>query len=478
MPMALPERMAETLRKYDMLAKGRRILVAFSGGSDSLALLCAFLAIKEEWALEIAAAHLDHGLRGDKAKADADWAEAFCRDKGLAFFRGYWPGLQEAKDGRSPEEAAREARRRFLEATLKEWPGDLIALGHHLDDQAETVLIRLLNGAGLRGMGGIWPMNGRYIRPLLEMDRQEILDYVEKLGIEARYDETNEDVAYLRNRLRGQVMPILKGCNPGFAAAVGRMTELVRREDAFLDGLAGEALAGLRTAVTGPEREKLSALYKLADMEQRALDQPKIALAGLAGLDPVLARRALRLWIAEETGVALDMAGVERIHRLAIDGRTGATAEAGGGLRVRKDKGCLAAARESAPPGRDEAEAKERPIRPGETIQLPGGARIRAGQPGDAEGAAAFDRYVSAWAGEGAWPVIRRRRAGDWLAMPYGRKKLKEMFQEKGIPRELRDYLPVLAVGAQVIWVPGVVGALSPGAPCPSNPIEFACLIS
>ena len=150
MQLAFPQQMAETMRKYRMIEKGGRILVAFSGGVDSLSLLCALLALQKEWNLDIAAAHLDHGLRGDISRADADWSEDFCQKKRIPFFRGYWPGHAEVRAGKSPETAARAARRRFLEDTLRQWQGDAIALGHHLDDQAETVLIHLLNGTGLR----------------------------------------------------------------------------------------------------------------------------------------------------------------------------------------------------------------------------------------------------------------------------------------------------------------------------------------
>jgi len=490
--MALVKRMEETLRKNQMLAYGSRVLVAFSGGVDSVSLLCALLAIKDAWGLRIAAAHLDHGLRGKASLEDADWAEDFCRSRDVTFFRGYWPGSLEVKPGRSPEEAARKARRLFLEDKLKEWPGDVIALGHHTNDQAETVLIHLLNGAGLRGLGGMWPVRGVYIRPLLEINRRMIEDYVAELGVLPRFDETNEDTAYLRNMLRLRVIPVLEACNPEFAAAAVRMAELARQEDAFLDRLADEALSRLCADCApgsiqepppardggkraGGEGRRLT-LRTLAGKAQVAEDGLRISLSGLLALDPVLAQRVLRLWLAKGKTPSGDKAGIERVFRLAQSGRNGSRTYVSGGLAVKREKDALAMERRP-----DSGHMQDRPepvqlaevqIKPGETVVLhDGSVQITAGREGDpAMTDEAFDRFICDWPAHESWPVLRGRRPGDWLSMPYGRKKLKEMFIEKGVPQELRDSLPLLAFGSQVLWVPGVVKASGPLTASPSKP--------
>ncbi|MCL1804528.1 MAG: tRNA lysidine(34) synthetase TilS [Clostridiales bacterium] len=559
-----PERVKETLIRHNMLAGGARVLAAFSGGADSLALLCALFALKGEGLLELAAAHLDHGLRGERSREDADWAEGFCRERDITFFRGYWPGHEHVKEGRSPEDAARKARRAFLEGALKEWKGSAIALGHHLDDQAETVLIHLLHGAGPRGLGGMAPVNGLYIRPLLEVSRREVTDYVGELGIEPRFDETNDDTAYLRNRLRRLVVPLLKEGNPGFAAAAGRAAELVREEDAYLDRLAAEALAGMSIAgatqadpgLADPpsEADRLAILYKLAGREAEAAETYRISLRGLTALDPVLARRALRLWLTARTGrLDADMAGIERVYRMALSGRTGSRAEVYGGISVVKEKGSLTllyrreaggepgasaqeaardaqeAARGAQAPKLEEAGAAERrryevPVMPGETVTIAGGkAAIRAdwaeeashsgfvkdassgsqaaevpaadapsGSPaveapgGGKADESIVDSYACPWPAGGPWPTLRYRRPGDWLQMPYGRKKLKDKLIEKGVPRGIRDSLPLLAFGPQVLWIPGVAKAEGPYAPPAGEPgpdaaqdvkqIRFDCL--
>lgn len=485
-------------------------MVAFSGGADSLALLCAFLAIKDDWALEVAAAHLDHGLRGEDSRADAEWAEAFCQSRGVVFFRGYWPGYREVKPGQSPEIPARTARRHFLEAMLEKWPGDAIALGHHLDDQSETVLIHLLNGAGLRGMGGMQPVQGPYIRPLLDTRRTQILDYIKELGLSPRHDASNEDTAYLRNRLRLQILPVLKECNPGFAAAAGRMAALARQEDAFLDGLAEKALAKLdhtgRAPAGAAEQEKLSAWRILAGLKPDKADMPGLSLRGFASLDPVVARRALRLWIIRQTGITgIDMAGTERAYQLAFAGRAGAQAEIAGGVRIQKERDLLVIAKTLEEgeniQGDDMAASVLHKVKPGDAIPIAGGkawitvdwaggaiplpARPDGGFSCGTTEMKAFDRYECDWPDQGPAPGLRYRRAGDWVWMPYGRKKLKDIFIEKGVPRGLRGALPVLALDAQVLWVPGVVKASSPhggGPGKPDNPAEkraeFTCFTS
>jgi tRNA(Ile)-lysidine synthetase-like protein len=439
------------------------------------------------------------------------------------------------KDGRSPEEAARNARRSFLETTLEHWPGDAVALGHHLDDQAETVLIRLLSGTGIRGLGGMWPVRGPYIRPLIETDRGAILDYVAGLSLSPRHDETNDDTAYLRNRLRLRIIPELKACNPGFNTTVGRMAELARKEDAYLDRLAGEALGRLIPVSGIHERDK--ALFKLAGKDPAAESRSRISLPGLLGLEPVLAARALRLWIVEMAKMTrADMADVDRIYELALKGKPGSAVPAGGGYHVRKERDVLALSGQvtltkdesmrveptkDAPmkdesmkdePGKDAPMKgklmKDEPVSgeptkdafmkrkllmgesaqgmlviPGDTAEFISGVRftsrwvadqaavqaedkpvgaelVRAESVEDEHGCdEPFDWLTLAWPTEEPWPELRRRRPGDWLNMPYGRKKLKELFNEKAVPLAIRDLLPLLVRGSQVLWVPGVVKA-------------------
>ncbi|MDR1192603.1 MAG: tRNA lysidine(34) synthetase TilS, partial [Peptococcaceae bacterium] len=366
-PGSFAERVRATIMKYGMLPPGCRVLVGFSGGPDSVALLCALAELRPSWGGEVAAAHLDHGLRGEAAAADADWAADFCRRRQIPFFRGYWAGKEAAKAGLSPEDAARQARRQFLEDALAQWPGDRIALGHHLDDQAETVLIHLIHGGGLRGLSGIWPVRLPYIRPLLEVRRQEILAYCQALAVEPREDATNRQDTYLRNRLRHRVVPLLEGCNPRFSESAGRLAELARQEDAYLDQLAAAALEKVsapekaiapekttapgKTAVATLEAASQTSFRPVADRSEAYISflpaAAREALTGggpkcpdaaaLAALEPVLARRALRLWLGRET----DQAGIQRILDLAAGLKDPAQATIAGGMLVEKRRGLL-----------------------------------------------------------------------------------------------------------------------------------------
>ena len=344
------------------------------------------------------------------------------------------------------------------------------------------MLIHLMYGTGLRGMGGMRPVQGLYIRPLLEIRRSMILDYIAELGLKPRIDATNNDPSYLRNRLRLQVTPVLERCNPGFVAAIGRAAELARREDDYLDSLAGEALAELAlppaTFMEGVNGEQAYRLGQIVAAEtSEANPAPRLSLLKLMALDPVIAGRALRLWIARMTGKAgQDMAATERLYQLADNGRNGAHTEMRGGLRIRKEGDSL----RIVPGGKKEQTRGEKqiagqigadgiPLRPGETIWLAGGKlSLHTRRTEDTEEALVrktdkeqfFDSYTCAWPEREPALMLRCRRDGDWLQMPYGRKKLKDMFIEKKIPPALRGVWPLLACGAQVLWIPGLVKAL------------------
>src|SRR4051794_33922138 len=202
--MSVHSRVLRTIRKHAMLPRGGRVLVALSGGPDSVALLHILRTLERRGALVVAAAaHFNHQLRGIEADKD----EVFCRDMAAAvdvpFLAGRGDVAARARaDGRSLEGAARQARYEVLNEAALAAGAEAIAVGHSMDDQAETFLLRLIRGAGPAGLAGIRPRAGRVIRPLLEIGRAELRGYAAAHGLACREDSSNADVRIPRNRIR------------------------------------------------------------------------------------------------------------------------------------------------------------------------------------------------------------------------------------------------------------------------------------
>jgi tRNA(Ile)-lysidine synthase len=227
----------KTIDIYSMLKRGDHLVVAVSGGPDSVALLRILALLTNEYQLRLTTAHLNHGLR----EAEADGEEAFVRrlsaDMGIPCVckRMDVRALQRVRR-RSLEEIGREERYRFLRETADQCGAMKIAVGHHRDDQAETVLLHLLRGSGMEGLRGILPVrDGRIIRPLLEVGRAEILEFLRSEGIGYRLDSSNESALFLRNRIRNELIPELAlRYNPQLIEGLCRMAGIIRREDDYL----------------------------------------------------------------------------------------------------------------------------------------------------------------------------------------------------------------------------------------------------
>lgn len=220
-----------------------QLLLAVSGGADSIALLngAARLVATGQRAWRLSVAHLDHALRPDSAD-DAAFVLAATTKLGLPAEVRRTDVAALARDGgRSIEEAGRDARYRFLEDVAP--AGALIATAHTLDDVAETVLINLLRGSGLGGMAGIPARRDRVVRPLLNGRRAELRDLLDAGGVEYRVDPSNADPAFLRNRVRAELLPVLESIRPGATERIGRLSRLAAADDALLDELAAAELA-------------------------------------------------------------------------------------------------------------------------------------------------------------------------------------------------------------------------------------------
>lgn len=225
--------------QYTMLPEKAKVLVAVSGGMDSMCLLHVLTA----QGVSLAAALFNHQLRGEEADADERFVRDWCEQNGVAFYAGRADvAALAAKNGWTVEEAGRRARYEFLERTAERYGFDRIATAHHAQDNAETLLFNLLRGAGPGGLGGIAPVRGRLIRPMLCVTRDEIERYAVEYDVPYRTDSTNADLSYTRNYLRHEVLPLLQNVNAAAIEHLSNTALLMREEDAYLDALAREHL--------------------------------------------------------------------------------------------------------------------------------------------------------------------------------------------------------------------------------------------
>jgi tRNA(Ile)-lysidine synthase len=235
----------KTIENSSMLTQGDHLVVAVSGGPDSVALLWALILLSSEYRLRLTTAHLNHGLRGIEAKEEEDFVHRISNAMGITCIcKTVDIRLLRSGRGQSLEEIGREERYRFLNDAADRCGAWKIATGHHRDDQAETVLINLIRGSGLLGLKGILPVrDNRIIRPLLDVSREEILEFLNREGLSYRVDSSNLDPIYLRNRIRRYLIPDLKaGYNPRIVPSLCHMAKIVHREDDYLQNVVHQIL--------------------------------------------------------------------------------------------------------------------------------------------------------------------------------------------------------------------------------------------
>lgn len=346
--------------------RGERLVVAVSGGADSTALLLALEELKRAGLLgvELTAAHLNHGLRGESAEEDARFAEALAREHGFEFVPGRADvGARARASGDNLEQAARSARYEFLSEAARRAEAVAVLTGHTLDDQAETVLLRLLRGSGSEGLGGMRPERsleegGRVSlrRPLLEWARRADTEgYCRARGVEFRADEMNEDERFARVRVRRTLLPLLETFNPRATESLARAAGLLREESSALEGFAARLLEDARAEVetesditrtpsseSGVESASAESLSNLSGTSQASEAWP-LRVEVLNGAPAALRRRALRLWVARGRGGLrrISLANVAAVESLLKGERGGRVAELPGGARVERRRGLL-----------------------------------------------------------------------------------------------------------------------------------------
>ncbi len=408
------------------------VLVALSGGGDSVALLHLLLHLAPHFSLQVKAAHLDHGIRAESGR-DVEFVRQLCRKWKVPLTVEHLDVPRLARErGQGLEEAGHELRREFLQRTADSLGCDYIALGHHRGDQAETLLMRLVRGSGMTGLAAMQPLNGRLIRPLLDFSRKQVEDYLKAIGQNYLQDASNDDLYYTRNRLRHRVLPELAELNPRLEENLAALTRRISFEEDFWQQKVKEALCAVRTLGEG----------------ELWLDRPAVLK-----LHPALRARVLRQALQDVRG---DLRGIGAVHVEALEKLLEAAAPqaeahlpgAWGGRRYER------LWLRPAPPKMTAPFSVEVPG-PGE-VQLPDGRRmlfsLESVPQGESLLAVEFPAHLV------PFPLtVRSFRPGDRFhpCGAPGSRKLKKFFIDAKIERETRASVPLLE-GRQILWLAGL----------------------
>lgn len=410
-----------TIDKYNMLQFGDLVLCALSGGADSVCMTHALAALGGQLGIRLEAAHFSHGLRPDRAEEERQLCQRLCGSLGIRLHLGQGDTLAFARQkGMGTEEAARRLRYDFFAEICRAAPQKMpVATAHNLGDQAETVLMNMARGAGLAGLRGISPRGSRgdmtLLRPLIEVDRRDIEEYIARCGLEYAVDESNFSNDYARNRVRNSILPLLGQINQAAIKNIAATGFLAGQAEDYINT---QAMALVRPGPAGT-----------------ALDAPRLAAA-----HPAVAGAAVLLAV-KDAGCRLGRAHIQAVVGLA--GGDGSEVSLPGGRALRQgDEIIIALSNVADLAGHAAALAAELAeaclhISPGQSARW-GDWQISVSHT-PMPGAFCFD------GGSIDFPLeIRQRRPGDRISMGKYHKTLKKLLIERKIPKYLRDIIPVL----------------------------------
>ena len=447
---ALLTQLVRTVRQQQLFAPGQHLLVAVSGGPDSITLLSLLHRLAKPWRLTLTAVHCNYGLRGAESDGDESFVKTFCRERHLSLVL-HRPKLVKRRQRSSLQAAARDARYDFMKQLAHEVGADCIAVGHTANDQAETVLMWMLRGAGMAGLAGMpYAREDRVVRPLLASTREEVLAYLDHEGLPYRRDSSNEKPLYHRNRIRKELFPVITQLVPAAVRVLQRQANILREDEAYLEQVTGDLVRRLVSHDSG-DVQRLS---------RQAFIQLPVALQRR------LIRAVLRTY--DEDGRASSVCVVESVRRLLLKGRSRTRLSLKQAM-VSLDQGSVrfSPVRENH---KDETGSGHRKseclllsvpstvywARTNQQIHVQHMTRHDAEQGGVALSAQRVvfdaDRYSEPL-------VVRPWRAGDRFS-PQGMKgrskKLQDYFTDKKIARHQRETIPLLVAPEGILWVVGM----------------------
>ena len=427
-----------------MLGPGDRVLVAVSGGPDSVALLGVLHRLAPRLRITLHAAHFNHRWRGAESDRDQACAAAVAAQLGVGCTIGTGTGPART----NAEARAREQRYAFLAAVAKEHECTKIATGHTRDDQAETVLMRLLRGTGVDGLAGIRPVrDGHIVRPLIESTLAQVLAFLQAAGLAYCDDSSNADRRFLRSRVRHEVLPLLQAINPEASRHLAALAEVLAEEGGELESRAAPMLRDAEDASGG------------------------LTIAALRAAPPALMHRIIRAWLRRQRGdlAHLGAAHVRAIADLVRGRRPNAQVRLPSGHVVMREYDTLRfRATTAVTPAATAGMTVTHVVVPGTTLRIDGGWRISA----EAVAASTSLRMpADVWtlvadAADLATPlVVRSVRPGDRIR-PFGmrgHRKLQDVFIDRKVVPAQRRTWPVVEAGGEILWLPGIVrGAQAP----------------
>ena len=423
----MQKRVMEFIKEHKMMEPGGRVIVALSGGADSVCLLHLLAELREELQIELRAVHVHHGLRGEEADRDAAFAEKTAEMAGV-------PCLVVQKDvagyakisGKSMEEAGRELRYQVLEEAASSWGGARIAVAHHREDQAETILHNLFRGSAIKGLSGMAPVRGAVVRPLLCVGRTEILKFLEERGLEYCEDSTNASEDYTRNRLRHRLIPeICREINAGAVEHIVNAGERLRQADEYFEKMAADFWEQYGTEEIRDGRRSGGIAVKTFEC------QPEIVKGYI-----------VRNMIEMRIGTMKDITSfhIEQICALAGKG-TGKRVSLPYGLEAWTEYGMLWIGERA----KSEETAEGNPLR---FSQFPYEKHKEIPQ----------NQYTKWFDYDKIKDTlsVRTRQTGDYIMLKDGKRKtVKAYMIDEKIPRQERDRIPLLAEGNHVLWIVG-----------------------